>query len=89
MTGETRARLPLFIILNLKPRFCRRNLGFLINKGGIGDKMEKTLTTTSCPICGGTIVGDGYTLPFHCENVDLPEDRECDAPILLCENKRE
>jgi len=41
----------------------------------------------SCPVCGGSIIGDGYTIARHCENVDLPLDREVDAPILLCEEK--
>jgi len=39
----------------------------------------------TCKVCGGHMVGDGYTSPRHCENVDCPEDRECDAPPLHCE----
>lgn len=26
-----------------------------------------------CNNCGGAMLGDGYTEPFHCENVDLEE----------------
>jgi hypothetical protein len=37
-----------------------------------------------CPDCGGTIVGDGYTMARHCEYVDLPDGREADAPLLTC-----
>lgn len=33
----------------------------------------------NCPVCGGDIIGDGYTLARYCENVELPADRECDA----------
>ena len=40
-----------------------------------------------CPVCGGTIVGDGNTIALHCENVDLPLDREADAPVLFCNMK--
>jgi hypothetical protein len=25
----------------------------------------------NCPNCGGTILGDGYTVPAHCERVFL------------------
>ena len=38
-----------------------------------------------CRVCGGTLVGDGYMMARHCENVDLPADRECDAPVLECD----
>lgn len=38
----------------------------------------------SCPVCGGTILGDGYTTPMACENAAVPLDRECDAPVLYC-----
>lgn len=38
----------------------------------------------TCPKCGGNMVGDGYTIARHCENVDLPMDREPDAPLLFC-----
>ncbi len=36
----------------------------------------------TCSVCGGHLAGDGYTLPLHCENAELPVDRECDAPVL-------
>jgi len=38
-----------------------------------------------CKVCGGTIVGDGYTSSLHCEFVDAPLDREPDASILYCQ----
>lgn len=44
---------------------------------GIGDH---------CSHCGGTMIGDGITLARHCEQADLPEDREPDAPALYCTN---
>ena len=31
------------------------------------------------------MIGDGITIARHCENVDLPLDREPDAPPLSCE----
>ena len=37
-----------------------------------------------CPDCGGHWVGDGFTIPIHCENAELPLDREADAPPLRC-----
>ena len=42
-----------------------------------------------CPNCGGRMIGDGYTMPIHCENVELPADRECDAAPLFCEDDEE
>jgi hypothetical protein len=38
----------------------------------------------SCPDCGGKLTGDGYTAPVACEFVDVPTDREVDAPPLFC-----
>ena len=38
----------------------------------------------SCPICGGTLVGDGYILVVHCENLDGAPDVEPDAGPLYC-----
>ena len=37
-----------------------------------------------CPYCGGDIIGDGYTIVLHCENVDVPLDIEPDADIIYC-----
>lgn len=37
-----------------------------------------------CPGCGGDVVGDGYQIPLHCENLECPCDREADAPALVC-----
>ena len=56
-------------------------------------RLEKTSTRTRgemiCLHCGGSIEGDGYTLAFHCENAELPLDRECDASILYCDFKEQ
>lgn len=41
----------------------------------------------SCRRCGGTIIGDGYTVPRHCERVDLSGCDvvfEPDAGPILC-----
>ena len=38
-----------------------------------------------CPVCGGLMIGDGYTIVYHCENVDLPLDIEPDAGPIYCE----
>ncbi|MCK5016065.1 MAG: hypothetical protein KAS32_03250 [Candidatus Peribacteraceae bacterium] len=38
----------------------------------------------SCENCGGTMVGDGYTLVRHCENVDVANDLEPDAGPIYC-----
>jgi len=39
---------------------------------------------SSCPVCGGSVVGDGFVMPLHCEFIDPPPDREADAPLLTC-----
>ena len=43
----------------------------------------------SCPNCGGSIIGDGYSEVMRCENADesLYEFCEPDAPIVYCEPK--
>ena len=38
----------------------------------------------NCPICGGTMIGDGYTTPIHCENVDLDPWIEPDFGPIYC-----
>ena len=38
----------------------------------------------SCPVCGGTMIGDGYTTPIHCENVDLDPWIEADFGPIYC-----
>lgn len=41
-----------------------------------------------CPNCGGHIEGDGYTIPFNCENVDISElTIEHDSGIIYCNSK--
>ena len=42
-----------------------------------------------CPVCGGNLIGDGYTTPIHCENVDLPLDVEADSGPHYCEAESE
>lgn len=41
---------------------------------------------STCIICGGDIVGDGYTIPRHCESVECPCDLEADAPPFTCDD---
>jgi len=42
---------------------------------------------SNCPVCGGQIIGDGYTSHRHCENVPYEkiEDKECDATPTYCD----
>jgi uncharacterized protein (DUF983 family) len=39
-----------------------------------------------CPVCGGTMIGDGYTTVLHCENADESTyaDHEPDARPVYC-----
>jgi|LSQX01.2.fsa_nt_gb uncharacterized protein (DUF983 family) len=39
-----------------------------------------------CPNCGGTLLGDGFTVVLHCENAELPMDVEPDSDVVLCDN---
>ncbi len=38
----------------------------------------------SCPVCGGTMIGDGYTTPIHCENIDIDPWIEPDFGPIYC-----
>lgn len=38
-----------------------------------------------CPNCGGNMEGDGYSIVFHCENIDCPMDVEPDADPCVCD----
>ena len=38
----------------------------------------------NCPVCGGTMIGDGYTTPIHCENVDIDPWIEPDFGPIYC-----
>jgi len=38
----------------------------------------------TCPVCGGSIVGDEYNIPAHCENVEVPMDAEADSGPYYC-----
>ena len=41
---------------------------------------------TVCPVCGGIIEGDGFTVVLHCENVELSDlCVEPDADPVYCE----
>lgn len=42
----------------------------------------------TCPVCGGTMVGDGYTMVIHCENAELPVDAEPDAEPVFCKKEQ-
>ena len=37
-----------------------------------------------CNICEGQMIGDGYTMQRHCENVNLPIDSEPDGETINC-----
>jgi hypothetical protein len=40
-----------------------------------------------CPNCGGSMVGDGYTMYRHCENLEHTyQDREPDSPPIFCQS---
>lgn len=39
----------------------------------------------TCPECGGSTIGDGYTVAYHCENVDLQPDLEPDSGPHYCD----
>lgn len=41
--------------------------------------------TDTCPNCGGTMVGDGYTLARHCEHIEAPEGAEPDSGPWHCQ----
>jgi len=42
--------------------------------------MNEPNVTTSCPVCGGHLLGDGYTDVVHCERVDLTGPSYCFEP---------
>lgn len=49
------------------------------------DIVAKRLPNYSCPNCGGNLVGDGYTVVQHCENVDITGmGIEADADTIYC-----
>ncbi len=52
------------------------------------DKNQKFKYTDPgvCPYCRGSMVGDGYTVVRHCENMDVPDDIEPDGGPLHCNN---
>lgn len=41
---------------------------------------------STCPNCGGSMVGDGFSVVRHCELADDVSvwDSEPDAPAILC-----
>ena len=52
-------------------------------------KLLGTLMTNgiriTCKVCGGSMIGDGYTGIYHCENLDVPNDVEPDSGPLYCD----
>lgn len=36
----------------------------------------------SCPNCGGTMIGDGVTMPIYCENAEAPNTEPDSAPVF-------
>jgi len=41
-------------------------------------------TTMTCPTCGESLAGDGYTMALHCPNAEIGADIEPDAPAIYC-----
>lgn len=39
--------------------------------------------TSTCPNCGGPLLGDGYTVVLHCEFAEI-RDQEPDADPIYC-----
>ena len=39
----------------------------------------------TCGVCGGAMIGDGYSSVIHCEHVDTPEYVEVDSGPYFCE----
>lgn len=39
-----------------------------------------------CKNCGGKMIGDGYSEPIRCENIDIDNCCECDADPIYCED---
>jgi hypothetical protein len=45
----------------------------------------KGRTRATCHVCGGTLIGDGYTTTRHCENADFDQTNfEPDANPVYC-----
>ncbi len=42
-----------------------------------------------CKNCNGTMIGNGFTTPIHCEYVDLPNDVEADSGPHFCNFEEE
>ncbi len=40
----------------------------------------------ACPVCGGSIIGDGFRTPLHCEYADEETyaHNEPDADLVVC-----
>lgn len=38
-----------------------------------------------CPNCGEWMVGDGYTVTYHCPNAEVPQDAAPDDRPILCD----
>ncbi len=61
----------------------------VIRQQRIGVSKIPTNRREFCFNCGGSIVGDGYTQIFHCENADVPLDSEPDGAVILCDKNKE
>ena len=42
------------------------------------------MSNYTCPHCGGSLSGDGYTTPVHCERITPPESAEPDSGPHFC-----
>jgi len=51
--------------------------------------MPENLDMCRCPKCGGDMIGNGYTVVFHCEYADDYESLEPDASPKYCNFKEE
>lgn len=51
--------------------------------------ISQKIMNDQCPVCGGEMIGDGYTVVVHCENVHNPMGIEPDAEPIYCELNQE
>lgn len=47
--------------------------------------MSEVKTLHICPRCGGNMIGDGHTVPQHCENAKVAQDAEADSGPWYCD----
>lgn len=42
----------------------------------------------TCSVCGGDLLGDGYTSVVRCENAEVGDGVECDAGVVECDEDK-